>query len=71
MTKGKDSGLRMLQKLSVSSCLDNNPFLIGFVSEDSLIFVNDENAYDRSNHNRIQFAGHCKKFQEAFVTTNL
>jgi len=71
MINSKDAGLRILSRLSATSCLNNAPFMLGFVSDDEFLMIEEEQQYDRSNYNRIQFAGHCSNYPKCFVTTTI
>lgn len=73
IVSGKESGLKLLNQLSIHSCITNQAFKTGFISNfDNSINVDNEKGYDRCNQNRIAFAKQHKSLPEiiAFVTTS-
>lgn len=69
LTCGKDRGLRLLHKLTIHTCLTNNPFMMGSIVGDTIL-INDDKGYDRCKANRVKLAELHKQRPDWFVTTS-
>ena len=65
---GKEKGLRLLNKVSICSCINSSPFTIGKIGVDSLV-IDNESHYSRSKENRIKLVELCRKDTKMFILT--
>lgn len=70
MTKGDDSGLQILKKISIHSSLDNHPFVIGKFENEELEFFEDM-TFEKNNNNRKILADTIKKAGENYFVISI